>query len=355
MVAEIVKPLAPVFDVIIGGALLPIEANSHIVSITVDESLDLPSMFTLELGASDNLKDENAWVDDERLFSVGNIVEVKMGYDDDPATLIIGEITSLEPEFNCDSPPRLIVRGYDRLHRLQRGRKTRTFVQKKDSDIASQIASEAGLNSQVIDSDVMHEYVIQANQSDFQFLQSRARRIRFEVAVEDKTLFFRPASNDAAEVLTMTMSDHLLEFYPRLSSARQVSELDVRGWSLKDKKELLGQARTGDEISIMGGQESGPQLTERAFGAAVTAASEQPVATQAEADQIAKAQFNRSALALIEGEGVCLGRTDVRAGKVVKIEGIGNRFSGHYYVTAAVHRFDNDGYRIHFTVRRNAS
>ena len=51
-------------------------------------------------------------------------------------------------------------------------------------------------------------------------------------------------------------------------------------------------------------------------------------APQAEADQIAKARLNEMALELITGHGLCLGRTDLRAGKVIKIDGVGKRFSG---------------------------
>ena len=83
--------------------------------------------------------------------------------------------------------------------------------------------------------------------------------------------------------------------------------------------------------------------------------SQRPVSTQAEADQLAKARFNHRILELVEGEGVCWGRTDLRAGKVIKIDGVGKRFSGQYYVTAAIHCYTSQqGYLTRFTVRRNA-
>ena len=83
---------------------------------------------------------------------------------------------------------------------------------------------------------------------------------------------------------------------------------------------------------------------------------DRPVMTQAEADQMAKARFNNAALALIVAEGVCWGRTDMRSGRVIKIDGLGRRFSGNYYVTAASHRYlPQRGYYTRFTVRRNAS
>ncbi len=355
-VANPEDPLVPAFDVLINDSSLPVAAGAYVVDITVDNDVRLPSMFSLTLAGADVREEQLAWIDDDKLFAVGNAVEIKMGYGEDLETLIIGEVTGLEPEFTLDGLRNLTVRGYDRRHRLQRGRKTRTFLQQKDSDIASQIANEAGLVPQVEDSGVVHDYVMQANQTDMEFLQERARRIQYEVVVEDTTLSFRPVSNAESELTTLTMDDDLLEFYPRLSVAQQASEVTVRGWNPKEKKEIVGQATAGDEVSSMGGEKSGPALIESAFGTTMRMLSDHPVMTQAEADQLAKACFNNMALKLISGEGVCWGRTDLRLGKVIKIEGVGKRFSGQYYVSALTHRYrPQHGYYTHFEVQRNAS
>ena len=349
------NPVIPEFSIIINGKALPNKTRPFINSITVDESLALPSMFALEIASSYELKEVNELIDDP-LFTVGSVVEIKFGYGSDLETLIIGEITGLEPEFISNRLPALIVRGYDRRHRLQRGRKTRTFVQQKDSDIASKIAGEAGLSAQAVDSKVTHDYVIQANQTDMEFLQERARRIQYEVVVYDKQFSFRPVQNTESEALTVSLDEHLLEFRPRLSAARQVSEVSVRGWNPKEKKEILSTAPAGTESSKMGGKQNGSSLAEQAFGSMKDSISAQPLMTQAEADQIAKAMLNKNSLSLIEGEGICLGRTDLRAGKVIKINGVGKRFGGQYYVTTAIHRYRaRGGYRTQFQVRRNAS
>jgi len=355
-VADTRYPLVSDFEVSINSTPLPPDARAHVSGVEVDLSVEYPSMFTLNLISSIELDEEVPWIDDQGLFSIGNVVEIKLGYVDNVETLLIGEITALEPEFAMDRRPRLTVRGYDRRHRLLRGRKTRTFVQQKDSDIASQIAKEAGLTAQSKDSETVHDYVLQANQNDLDFLCQRASRIQYEVVVEDKTLFFRPVGNAQSEVLTISMDDDLIEFSPRLSSAGQATEVSVLGWIPKDKEDLVGQSKKGDEVSTMGGQSSGAALAEKAFGAAVELLGAYPVATQAEADQLAKARLNQLALELISGEGVCYGRTDLRSGKVIKIEGVGRRFSGQYYVKSAAHSFSSqDGYKTRFTVRRNAS
>jgi phage protein D len=61
------------------------------------------------------------------------------------------------------------------------------------------------------------------------------------------------------------------------------------------------------------------------------------------------------ALSYISGEGTSIGRTDLRAGIVAKVEGMGKRFSGLYYLTSTTHSFaPNLGYRTAFHARRNA-
>ncbi|HWS90132.1 MAG TPA: contractile injection system protein, VgrG/Pvc8 family [Pyrinomonadaceae bacterium] len=352
--AQYGNPLVAGFDVSVNGSPIPVEAQAHVTAVTVEDDTEWPSMFTVELATSVEQDDPLVWVDNS-LFAVGGSVEIKLGYGDAPELVLAGEITGLEPQFSLSQLPLLVVRGYDRRHRLTRGRKTRSFLQQKDSDIAAQIAGEAGLSAEATDSQVTHDYVLQANQSDMEFLRERAGRIHFEVALSGKTLYFRPVPFDQGEALTLTNEGDLLEFHPRLTSAFTLSEVAVRGWSPKEKKEIVGQARMGDETATMGG-ESGPAVAEGAFGAAPGLIGDRPVMSQAEADQVAKARYNDAALGFISGEGICHGRADLRSGRVVKIEGVGRRFSGNYFVTSARHHYTpRRGYYTYFNVRRNAS
>src|SRR5256714_393265 len=344
----------PMFEILVNSSTLSVEAAAHVVQVSVEEDTELPDMFSLEIVATDDLEDQFLWVDSEDLFSVGGSVEVKLGYADQLTSLFKGEITGLEPSFNSDRLPTLIVRGYDRRHRLARGRRTRTFLKKKDSDIAAQIAREAGLTANATDSGVTHDYVLQADRTDFEFLLERASRINYEVVVEDKTLNFHPVANGAGEVLTLKADEDLAEFNPRLSSAGQVSDVAVRGWDPKNKKEIVGKSKSGDEVSKMGGTQAGAALSEKAFGAATGLLSRTPVAAQAEADQMAVARLNSASLELITGEAVCGGRADLRPGKVVRVDGVGKRFGGQYYVTAATHVITSDGYNTPLSLRGDA-
>ncbi len=358
-------PIVPDFNILINGSEISIETKAHIAEVNIDMDHDMPNMFTIELFSSDTQDDwsrsisevsELPWIDDQELFSIGNEVEIQIGYINDLETVIKAEITGLEPKFTSDSLPSLIVRGYDRGHRLLRGRKTRTFKQNKDSDIAFQIANEQGLTPEVEDSGVVHEYVVQANQTDMDFLRERAGRINYEFMIEDRTLFFNSVKNAESEVLTLTFNNDLLEFSPRMSAARQVSEVIFGGWDPKGKSEVFGTGKKGDELTKMGGDSTGAEIAEGSFEEVSANIGDRPFSNQAEADQMAKARFNDLILSFIRGEGVCRGRTDLRAGKVVQIEGVGTRFSGKYYLVSTIHSYSSRyGYYTKFSFRRNAS
>jgi uncharacterized protein len=226
----------------------------------------------------------------------------------------------------------------------------------KDSQIAEQVASTLELQPQVTDTSVVHDYVLQNNVSDIDFLAERARRIHYEVVVDDRTLHFRPVANHLAETIAVEYMRDLKWFNVRMSTVRQVSDVTVRGWNPGSQEAILGVASVGAETTKMKGTKLGPEIAEEAFGAFSDATVDVPVASQTEADQIAEARFNALALELTSGEGEIVGEPTLRAGNTIDLRGLGTRFSGLYYVTKAEHRLAPDvGYVTRFDVRRNAS
>lgn len=345
----------PNYSVKVDGSELPLALRIKIVEIIVDQSIGLNSMFQITIEGFHAQEDITNIIDGADIFDFGSVVEIGLGYAGDLTTMIIGEVACFEPEFISNRHPSLIIRGYDRGSRLLTGRRTRTFVQQKDSDIASQIANEVGLTSEVVDTSVTHDYVIQNNESDLDFLNARAKRINYEIFVRDRTLYFRPANYGETEELTITFSDDLIEFNPRISVARQLSEVSVRGWNPAEKSEITGRASSSDIESKMEGESSGPDICGELFQDPVNVVTDRPVTNIAEADQSSKGRLEDSALSFVNARGVCFGRQDLNAGKVIRVEGLGEKLSGNYYVTDAVHNYSNfNGYYTHFTARRNS-
>jgi phage protein D len=346
--------LAPEFRVEIDGAEVPEQLKADLRAVRVLEDVHATGMFSLTVSCWDTAEMKVKWIDDKRLDE-GKPVTIYMGYRDRVEKLFTGEINGLEPHFHTQEAPVLIVRGYDRAHRLMRIRKTKSYLQMKDSDIARKLASDVGLTPEVEDTNVQLEYALQHNQTDFEFLHDRAARIGFEVFVVDNKLYFRQPNVKGSPALTLRRQLELLEFYPRSTTINQVEEVKVQAWNFRDKNEVTAKSTPGDVRGNMGSNK-GPQVAQRAFAGSRAIGVRSPVFSQQEAKALAEGIMNDTALTYVTGEGLCIGTMELRPGKVVKIEGIGDRFSGCYYITAAEHSFlPHRGYRTAFTVRRNAT
>ena len=77
------------------------------------------------------------------------------------------------------------------------------------------------------------------------------------------------------------------------------------------------------------------------------------VTTQAEADALARALLRQRAYEFITGRGEIIGLPDLRPGDTMTISGLGDRFSGTYYVQRVEHEIGSGGYGTRFEVRKS--
>ncbi len=332
----------------IGGQDMAEDFMDSIVEVVVDSSLYLPSMFTILIHDS-QLK----WVDDASL-DIGKAVEIKFKQSDDDGAaegvVIQGEITAIEPSFSAEGQTKLLIRGYDKAHRLHRGKKTRTFLKKKDSDLVSTIAGEAGLSADADTTSTTYDYIIQNNQTNMEFLQSRAERIGFQVYVLDGKLCFKKGQANAGDGPTLELGESLRSFRPCWTAAHQVNKVVVNSWDPKNKKQLTSNAVPSSSLNQGGMSKTGGATADGAFGTAEEVITDRPVATVGEAQELATGLSDDIGREYIEAEGECEGHPGIKAGYKITINNLGTRFSGGYLVTSATHVYTETGYKTTFSV-----
>jgi phage protein D/phage baseplate assembly protein gpV len=315
-----------------------------LASVTVDQSAQLPQMFTIRF------YDPELELMDNGPFNLTKEVEISAQTADERSiTLLKGEITAIEPEFKEGMIAELVVRGYDKSHRLYREKKSKAFLNIRDSQIAENIASSVGLQPQVDSTSQVYEHVFQNNQTDMAFLVQRAWRIGYQCFVEEGTLHFRKPPS-SPEKVTLTWGGDLLSFMPRVSLAEQVDEVVVKGWDISKKTAIVGSSNDGQLYPKITESKNGAAWA-KSFGKGKYMVVDQPVETQAEANTLAKARLDEISGSFIDAEGVAFRRPDITAGKAVEIGNLGNRFSGTYIVTNATHIFNPEGLKTIFHVR----
>ncbi len=173
-------------DIKIDGQAVSGHVESLLEQVVVDHHQHLPDMFAI------TFQDPARDVINQLNVNIGSTVTIEMTPPGGtPETLIKGEVTGFEAEYDA-SRLRTILRGYDLSHRLHRGRNTQTYKNVTDSDIVRQVVNNASVPvGNIASTSVTYDHVSQANQSDWEFIKSRAREIGYEMGMEDGQFYFR--------------------------------------------------------------------------------------------------------------------------------------------------------------------
>ncbi|HET9648063.1 MAG TPA: VgrG-related protein [Microlunatus sp.] len=331
----------------IEGSPLPDDLVPLLISAYVEDSQRLPDMFALRF------RDPERIVLSKSNAKVGSKIKVKVlvAQSSTPVTLIEGEITALELEFDTGGTF-TVIRGYDPAHRLFRDRRTVSYVQMTASDIAKKVAQRAGLTvGTVTSTSTVFPFVSQAGQTDWEILSQLARDSGSDLTVRNGSFSFVSSATAASAEpsVTLKFGEELTRFRSVVTSAQQVAEVQVRGWNVAEKSPLVGTAKaqtTSVELATLT-----PAAVAGVFGSPRYVSTEVPYRSQNEVDQAAKALAEEKASAFAEFEGVARGNPSLRAGTKIKIEGLGEPFEGKYTITSSRHRFDpTTGYTTMITV-----
>jgi uncharacterized protein involved in type VI secretion and phage assembly len=337
----------------IDGTPLADSLRVGLSGVVVDNHIHLPDMFTMIFDDPlHNLLTEAA-------VRVGSAVSIKASTvgSTTPDLLIGGEVTALEATYD-GGWDRTIVRGYDKSHRLHRGRHTETYQNVKVSDVAQTVATRAGLEVGTIDdSGSVLPFVSQVNISDWDFLKARARELGFEVGVFDGQFYFRkpvesttgpePGDADSEGPAQLVYGRDLVSFRPRVSSSAQVSQISVRSWDPDNKAVLVGSA---DPAASHAALTDDPASLAQNFGSPEYVVHNRPLPSQSDVDDTARAVAEHLGSSFAEADGVAVGNAKLRAGSAVSIAQVGDTFLGKYTLTRTRHVFDDDGYRTEFEI-----
>jgi phage protein D len=355
----------PRFEVKVGERPLDRTAVHDITTVTYRDSLTEIDGFEITINNWDAERRRFKY-SDSQLFDPGRKLELWMGYHgrDGLTLMVTGEITTLKPTFPASGQPTLVISGLNLLHSLRRKQRSETYANKTDSDVAKAIVARLQGEGVRIRPETPgaadehpHDYLFQDNQTDVVFLVERARRAGYDIFVKepddggDPTLFFGPSPRVRQVTYKLDYGRSLTQFTPKLSTALQVGKVTVRGWNNVTKKAITATVTRAELATgrVGAGQDEDPG---QAFRAREEIITNRPVASEQEARTLARETLERIAKDMVTGSGSVVGLPDLRAGTLVQIGGLGDRFAGRYFVTGTTHTLGDGGYTTQFECRR---
>lgn len=388
--------LAPSFRLIHNGRELDRTAGEDIVKVRFRERIDSMSMVELRVSIfdSERMKHKNL---DGKVFGIGEKYQLIMGYDLNMVHMFEGELVALEPSFTTRQNETMVVRIYDYLHRLARGARTRSYHNVKDSQIVARIAAEYNLKARTDSTGSINDQVIQNNLNDFEFIRSRGAKYDFELSIDRRELRFLKSGRHRTPGIELRFGRDFSEFTPCLSLSAVPSAVEVRSWDDKRKRALVGRSdetvrpedltksvlgpvgvrnwRSGaleirktagnptefliDQARLQRWSEdlkhelTAAQFARQTFGPARSMVTDRIAESPEDAQRMAEAALEEYSDTLVAGTIRMGGNPGLRAGTTVKLTGLGELFSGAYYITEADHEILGNSYRTTIQVRRS--
>ncbi|MFJ8744160.1 phage late control D family protein [Embleya sp. NPDC127516] len=324
------------------------------------------------------------WLDDP-LFRLDTEVSIALGYaPDEPRRLFTGEVVGTEASFPSDGMPMLRVVAQDRRTRLAAASPARWFgvpvpklgvLPLPDAVVAPLLALEHGMIPLLdplgaflsaalgavdvvasLEDPSMRQRVVRRQQSEttLDFLKKIAVENAWELIVEHDSepsgfvlRLMSPAAYLSPDV-TLRYGRSLMEFTPRISTVGQVESVSVRVWRPEVRLELTvsvgydwDRQALSIEVAPGFGLPSGRQVL----------LVDEPV-TIATAPRLIVAKLLPRLNRRTTASGSCVGDPRISAGRVLRIEGVGETFGGLWRVVSAQHTLDGGGYRTSFELRK---
>jgi phage protein D len=357
--------------------------RTDLISLEVELDSELASMFRLRLAIRQQRDGTWTYLDEER-FRIWKPITITAGFDTGAETLISGYITHVRPAFDPDPAQcTLEIWGMDGSVLMDREEKLFAWPNAKDSDIAAQIFNRYGFSSLpedpkfIEDTEVTHEEEVSTilqRETDMQFLKRLALRNGFECYVEGTRGYFRKpqVGTNPQPVLAVHFGEET-----------NVNRLSIEVNALTPANVTMFQvdltSKGVPQAAATNGQQSVDQTSKGVLLAEATT-SQQPAlgatrsfvpAGMAQGQMYISMNVTtgyREMAALCQGlfheaewfvtaEGEIAGN---QYGHVLKprgtvtIKGVGETYSGIYYVTHVTHTFTSSGYTQSFRAKRNA-
>jgi hypothetical protein len=307
------------------------------------------------------------------LFDIDNKLTLAIGYAPGPLDeVFLGEITGVEAEFPTGGMPTMRLVAHDYLHRLADGKYARGFGMFLPDWIIAAILSAENLLIPLIDPVVGVESTAMTvlnmlfqhggrkqRGSDLDLLKEIAEAYDADFWVDGNVLYLsRFVGKEFEPRMTLTWGQSLLSYSPRVATIGQVIGVAVSfripmipldflmsvGWDF-DRESISVRIVPGAIAGAMKSALGGPTMT------LISAILNKPGDIASAAMALVRTLRNKVNNRLT-GSGTAVGDPRIRAGAVIKLEGLGPDFSGNYRVTSATHTIDGSGYRTAFKVRK---
>jgi Rhs element Vgr protein len=271
------------------------------------------------------------------LFRPGKMIEIQVGYDENPTTIFKGMIIRHAVKIRNGSV--LEIEAKDKAVKLTVNRKNKAFTGDdiKDSDVFEEIIGTT-LEKEIEGTTVSHKQIVQYYATDWDFILTRAEANAMFVLTDDGKIIIKKPSMPVAPGLTFTYGgkNGIVEFEAEMDARRQSKTITSSSWNHHEQS-VVEPVEGGFLFSENGnfssddlGKVLGADLALRHFGNI----------REPQLQKWADAHVLRSQMAKACGRLRVEGSPALKPGQKITLAGVGDRFNGDVLITGILHQFN---------------
>ncbi len=327
------------FKILIEGTEIP--SKYGVFNISVEKEVNRIPRANIMLIDGD-VAQQDFELSNEDFLLPGKEIEITAGYHSDEETIFKGIIVKHGIKIRQEGTF-LLIECKDKAVKMTLGKKSRYFYESKDSDIIQELIEDHGLSANVETTTSEYPEMIQYRATDWDFMIARAQFNGHLCFIDDGEITTGKPDISSNTEETVVFGSSIYEFDGEIDARDQYQTITSYAWDPVEQS-----------VQETGAEDPGFQLNGNLSSSDIANALEVENLELRHGGQLTLEDLQEwsdgravyQQLAKTKGRVRFQGIPNIKPGKTIQLEGVGNRFSGVIYVTAIRHEIADGNWLI---------
>ena len=320
------KTLTPVWIAYVDGVRLGTGYEGALKRIYIHDRLDFAGTASLLFGIPP------AEFCNDGTFTIGSEVSIHLGYKDDVQEVFAGEVTGFAPRFGEYGVSQMEVQIETKLHRLDKGIRTKAFESKTTAQIIKEIITNHNLKAEVEEFGPKHNYTEQRNITDYDYITQLACKYGKAVWCQGNTIYVKSEITPSDEDVILEWGKSIISARAKTSMTKQLSAATCTGFA--------ATATMKDIPLKIGGEYSWEDNSKGYDPKKIEQITTEEIIDEEDAAAVAKAYIQNRSFKFQSCDIKTQGNYHIKPGNRLMVKYIGKQSDGEYLIESVEHTLD---------------
>ena len=310
-----------------------VSRQHHLLSVIINKEVNRIPVATLVYIDGEPSK-ETFELSSKAEFEPGREIEIKTGYSSDEKLLFKGIVVKHKIKMHAKNSV-LIVECRDKAVKMTATLKNKYALDTTDSDVMEELIDTYGLEKEVDPTTVTHKQLVQYNATDWDFILCRADVNGMLCIANNGKLEIKKPQLSGEVALTIQYGATVHDLDAEIDARLQFKSVTASVWNSTDQE--LNKDTEAEDPSVPAAGNIDATTLANVIGAEEYRMYNSAAVEQPELEAWVNAAMLKHRLAKIRGKVTTDGTADVVPGKLIQLNGVGDRFQGKLFVTGVRH------------------